>query len=183
LALSGLTLPHATHRGGPICDDFGLSHSPPKLETRAASDALATVNRYVRLRLAQAKWKAFVELIAWPDEPGWDCNWVSSGYKVGSVERDSTVLFVPVTYQRLGLYCHDFDFKPENRVETIRYELVNSSGGWKIKAPEPEYPDVAVDLLIQQLQAATRDQHQTPEGRKQAEVVVRQLSALKSQSH
>jgi hypothetical protein len=87
-------------------------------------------------------------------------------------------VIIPVTYHRLGLYCHDFDFKLEKGTDMTRYEVVKSSGGWKIKTPEPEYPDVSADVLITQLQGAARNSRETAEHRKQAEVIVRQLSDL-----
>lgn len=137
-----------------------------------------TVDRYVRLRLGSAPWVDFAGLISWDDEPGWDCNWVSNRYTSGLAESKNGAVIIPVTYHRLGFYCHDFDFKLEKRTDIIRYEVVKSSGGWKIKAPEPEYPDVSADVLITQLQIAARDVRETAEHRKQAEALVRQLSDL-----
>jgi hypothetical protein len=103
---------------------------------------------------------------------------VSNRYTSGlAVSKDGAVI-IPVTYHRLGFYCHDFDFKLRKRTDTIRYEVVKSSGAWKIKAPDPKYPDVFADALIAQLQIAARNPHETAKHRKQAEAIVRQLSDL-----
>src|SRR5690349_8516961 len=72
----------------------------------AQREAVETVERYVRLRLGGAQWGAFASLIAWEDEPGWDCNWLVNGYSVGAAEKSGNTVIVPVTYDRLGLYCH-----------------------------------------------------------------------------
>jgi hypothetical protein len=144
----------------------------------AQREAVDTVNRYVRLRLASAHWAAFSNLIAWEDEPGWDCNWVSDGYAIGSPESTIGAVIIPVKYRRLGLYCHDFAFKLDKRIVTTRYELVKSSGTWKIKAPEPEYPDVSASVLIRLIQIAARNPDETSKHRQQARAVARHLSEL-----
>jgi hypothetical protein len=73
-------------------------------EQPGQGDALDTVKRYVELRLGGATWTAFAGLIAWDDEPGWDCNRVTDGYSVGAPEDKGSAVIVPVTYHRLGLY-------------------------------------------------------------------------------
>ena len=85
---------------------------------------------------------------------------------------------VPVTYHRLGLYSHDFIFKPADRTVTLRYEVLRTPAGWVIKAPEPNPPDLSVGLQIEALRTAARSQYETAERRKQAEAMAQQLSKL-----
>jgi hypothetical protein len=144
----------------------------------AQREAVDTVERYVRLRVSGADWAAFASLIAWEDEPGWDCNWLVDGYSVGRAESASDVFIVPVTYDRLGLYCHDFQFKPESRKVTVRYEVVKTPANWKIKAPEPNPPDLRIDAQIESLRTAARNPHETAEHRKAADSMVQRLSTM-----
>ena len=150
---------------------YGLAQ-PKGLTERKAVD---TVERYVRLRLSGAHWVAFAPLIGWQDEPGWDCNWLVTGYAVGTAEEaDGGV--VPVTYDRIGFYCHDYEFKPEIRKVTVRYQLPESAKGWKIKGPEPDPPDLSADVQIASLRAVARDRHEPAANRKRADAMRRQLS-------
>jgi hypothetical protein len=139
-------------------------------------EAVETVERYVRLRLGGAQWAAFASLVAWEDEPGWDCNLLVNGYSVGTIEKRGDAAVVPVTYDQRGLYCHDFQFKPENRSVTLRYEVVKSPINWKIKAPEPGPPHLSLDVQIDVLRTASRNPNETAEHRKLAEAMVQQLS-------
>jgi hypothetical protein len=148
---------------------------PKRLAQREAVD---TVERYVRLRLGGAQWVAFAPLIVWEDEPGWDCYWLVNGYSVGEAETRGDTIIVPVTYDRLGLYCHDFQFKPENRSVMLRYEVVKSDSRWKIKAPEPDPPDLFVDIQIEALRATARSSHESAEHRELAQAMVQRLSGL-----
>jgi hypothetical protein len=148
---------------------------PKELAQREAVD---TVERYVRLRLEGARWAAFAALITWEDEPGWDCNWLVNGYSVGAAEQKGDVVIVPVTYERLGLYCHGSQFKPEHRRVTLRCEVAKSSSGWKIRAPEPNPPELSVSVQIEALRAAARSPHQPAEHRRLAEAMVLPLSEL-----
>ena len=144
----------------------------------AEREAVDTVERYVRLRVGGAQWAAFAPLIAWEDEPGWDCNWLVNGYSVGPAERRGGTVIVPVTYDGLGFYCHDFQFNPENRSVALRYEFVKSASQWKIKAPEPKPPDLSVDVQIESLRTIARSPHESAEHRKLAQAMVQRLSEL-----
>jgi hypothetical protein len=139
-------------------------------------EAVDTVNRYVQLRVAAAPWASFATLIAWEDEPGWDCNWLVNGYSVRKAEKRGGTVIVPVTYHRIGFYCHDFDFKRENRNVTLRYEVVKSPTGWTINAPEPDPPDLSVDVQIEALRDIARNSHETAEHRNRAEATLQLLS-------
>ena len=37
-----------------------------------------------------------------------------------------------VNYQRLGLFCYDFDFKANSSMVTVNYELIKDANGWKV---------------------------------------------------
>jgi hypothetical protein len=149
----------------------------------AQREAVDTVERYVRLRLGGAHWVAFAPLIEWEDEPGWDCNWLVTWYAVGTAEKTDGGVVVPVTYDRIGFYCHDYDFNPEIRKVTLRYQIAESAKGWKIKGPEPDPPDLSVDVQIASLKAAARNRHETATNRKRAEAMVRQLSIHIGREH
>ena len=86
------------------------------------------------------------------------------------------MVIVPVTYNRVGFYCHDFQFKPENRSVTLRYEVVKAASQWKIKAPEPNPPDLSIDVQIESLRTITRNPHESAEYRKLAQSMVQRLS-------
>src|SRR5437588_1205087 len=50
--------------------------------------------------------------------------------------------------------------------------------GWLIKGPEPDLPDLSVDVQIEALRTAAHSQNETAEVRKQAEAMAERLSAL-----
>jgi len=54
---------------------------------RPQASAAETLRKYVELRLHNADWKDYSRLVAWPDEPGWDCNWVVDKYSVGTERK------------------------------------------------------------------------------------------------
>ncbi len=140
-------------------------------------NAAETVKRYVALRLRGAPWAEFESLIGWEDEPGWDTYWLVSRYTVGTRENKGNTVTVPVTYHRLGLYSHDFIFKPGSQDVTVRYEVLLTPGGWVIEAPGPQsdFPYLSVQYQINALRA---NQYAPAEWRKQAETMARELSEL-----
>ena len=140
------------------------------------AQAAQTLERYIQLRLQDADWKEYSKFITWPDEPSWDCKWVVGKYDVGAPDSKGGTIVVPVVYNRLGLFCYDFDFKPDPRVVTINYELVKRPSGWKVNAPIPDYPDISGDVLVKSLTALAGNANETPERRAQAEATARKVA-------
>jgi hypothetical protein len=64
--------------------------------------AESTLREYVNARLRWAEWKDYSQFITWPDEPGWDCWWVTNAHHFGNAILHGSDLVVPVTYARLG---------------------------------------------------------------------------------
>jgi hypothetical protein len=137
--------------------------------------ATQTLQHYIQLRLQDADWKEYSKFITWPDEPSWDCKWVARKDRVGAAIRKGQKVVIPVAYSRLGLFCFDFNFKPEPELVTINYELVKRAGGWKVDAPIPDYPDIDADVLIRSLNATAEDANETPERRAEAAATTRKL--------
>lgn len=147
------------------------------------SQALRTVQRYVQLRLQDADWKEYSKVITWPDEPSWDCKWVASAHKVGTPVRRGDVVVIPVVYNRLGLFCNDFDFTPDPKIATINYELVSRASGWQVDTPIPDYPDIGADVLVKSLNGIAGSSNQSPERRTRAAATVRRIEeALKPET-
>lgn len=110
--------------------------------------ALNTLRRYIQLRLSNADWAEYSKYIIWPDEPSWDCNWVVRHYTVGTPTNEKNGITIPVSYQRIGLFCYDFDFKDNSADVTVNYELIKDGREWKVNAPIPDYPDIYADKLM-----------------------------------
>jgi hypothetical protein len=144
-------------------------------ETRAGS-ALGTLRHYIEIRLRWASWDEYSQYITWPEEPGWDCFWVSKEYKVGQQSNRGGRVIVPVTYSRLGQYCSGFDFVSQPKQVTIRYELVQIRGAWKINAPAQDTPYLDWRTLQKSLMQTANNERETAEARKQAETVSQTLS-------
>lgn len=138
--------------------------------------AVLALGRYVRLRTRDADWSEYSKLITWPDEPSWDCKWVARSYRIGPAANRGPSIAIPVVYKRLGLFCYDFDFKPEPKVVTVDYELVKRPNGWKVNAPIPDYPDVGADVLLNSLTTLAKNANETSERRAQAEATARKIS-------
>jgi hypothetical protein len=142
--------------------------------------AVQTLQHYIQLRLQDADWKEYSKFITWPDEPSWDCKWVARKDKVGAPIRKGQEVVIPVAYSRLGLFCYDFNFKPEPKLVTINYELVKRAGVWKVDGPIPDYPEIDADVLIRSLNATAEDASETPEHRAEAAATTRKIrEALK----
>lgn len=143
-------------------------------------DAAQTLQRYVNLRLQDAEWQAYSNLITWPDEPSWDCKWVVRNHWLGTPVREGQKIVIPVVYSRVGLFCYDFDFQRRAKLATINYELVNRSTGWKVDAPIPDYPDIDGRVLLRSLEATARDAKETPQRRATAAATAQKImEALK----
>ena len=151
--------------------------------TTNRDQALQTLRRYLQLRTENADWKEYSKLITWPDEPSWDCHWVISKYDIRQPRKiREKVVAVPVVFDRLGLFCHDFEFRPESKVMTVNYELVNRRSGWKVNAPIPDYPDIGADALIRMLRNSAESERETPERRAQAEITARKITEALTRS-
>jgi hypothetical protein len=137
--------------------------------------AVETLRRYLELRFNDADWKEYSKFITWSDEPAWDCKWVISKYDLGASKEEGEKVIVSVVYNRLGLFCYDFEFEPNPRVVTVKYELVKRPNGWKVSAPIPDYPDISADVLIRSLKALAEKANETPERRVKAKGTVRKL--------
>ena len=105
------------------------------------------LRHYIELRLQWADWTEYSQLVAWPDEPGWDCWWVAKHYSIGTAERRNGHAVIPVTFGRLGLYCENLTFEPERKADNTRYEMVRQRGRWKVNGPIPDYPYVGWEAV------------------------------------
>lgn len=157
------------------------THAEPKANTTDQDQALRTLRHYIALRLRDADWKEYSKFITWPDEPSWDCKWVASRHKVGTPSGNGQEVSIPVVYSRLGVFCYDFDFKPESRVVTLDYKLVKRPSGWKVNAPIPDYPDVGEDVLVKSLDATAGSASEPPERRGKAEATARKIKEAAKQ--
>jgi len=144
--------------------------------------AVQTLRRYVQLRLENADWNDYSKLVTWPDEPSWDCNWVVAKYEVDAPKQARDRVVVPVLYHRIGLFCYDFDFKPESRTVTVNYELVGVDKVWKVDGPVPDYPDVSADVLLRSLRASAQNAAESSERRAQFSATARKLADVLSVS-
>jgi len=145
--------------------------------------AVRTLQRYLHLRRQDADWKKYSKFVTWPDEPSWDCKWVESNHKVGAPIKNGQQMVIPVVHTRLGLFCYDFDFKPEPKVETIEYELASQPKGWRVSGPIPDYPDIGADVLLKSLNTTAANMSETPGRRAEAETTARKITqAIKHQT-
>jgi hypothetical protein len=140
--------------------------------------AVETLRRYLQLRLRNADWKDYSQFITWPDEPSWDCAWVISKYDIGVPQKGKRNVEVPVAYNRIGLFCYDFEFNPDPKLATINYELVERQGAWKIDAPIPDYPDISADVLLNSLRASSGDPRQSVDHRAKFSATVRKITEV-----
>jgi hypothetical protein len=120
----------------------------------------------------------YSKFINWPDEPGWDCWWLAKGYRIGPASKDSKRVVIPVTYERVGLFCVDSQFQPEEKEETVRYELVRKQGKWKVDGPTPDYPYVGLSAVKDDLSKTISDAKQPPELRAQARRALASIDKL-----
>jgi hypothetical protein len=129
----------------------------------------AALKRYIDLRLRWADWNEYSRFITWPDEPAWDCWWVTNGYSIGPAREEAAKTIVPVTYKRIGLYCVDFQFEPSPKVEKISHELVRRGKAWKVDGPIPDHPYVGLRTVRESLEITIADPHEAADRRQQAE--------------
>ena len=144
---------------------------------------LPILRRYVELRLQDAGWKEYSGFITWPDEPSWDCKWVVSKFSIGSPVREADRVAIPVVYNRVGLFCYEFDFEGKPKVVTIRYELVKRRGAWRVNGPIPDYPEVSGEVLIKSLRSIAGKSGVTQQRRTRALATAQKIKDAISASH
>jgi hypothetical protein len=163
-----------------MCLILPISGQAEQKVSSGRGEVTQTLQRYVRLRLQDADWKEYSKFITWPDEPSWDCKWVAKVNKIGAPVREGQKFVIPVVYNRLGLFCYNFDFKPDAKLVTVKYELVKLPNGWKVDGPIPDYPDIDENVVIKSLNATAGDANETPERRAAAASTAQQIvEALK----
>jgi hypothetical protein len=156
-----------------FADDHSVSSRP-----ESPSSALT---HYVTLRLTNADWDSYSKLITWPDEPSWDCKWVTTSYMLGALRKAADNVVIPVTYDRLGLYCSDFDLQLHKASVQVEYHLVMESGAWKVSAPVPDYPDIGVATLLRSLTTSGNSSNESAERRRQFKDLVQKLHDAETQ--
>jgi hypothetical protein len=118
----------------------------------------------------------------WPDEPGWDCMWLTDGYKMGLPNFDGTKVTIPVEFNRLGLVCDVGYFEGNDSLVTLQYELIRSSGSWKIAGPIPDYPEIDAEVCIKELKEFSSRPNESAHRRAQADSLARTLSVAVGQA-
>ena len=137
-------------------------------QTQGTRDAQITLRHYIDLRLNWADWNVYSKFITWPDEPGWDCWWVTTDYVAGQARGNSKRVVIPVTYKRLGMFCVDAQFEPGQMADTVKYELIREHGEWKIDGPTPDRPYVGLHAVRNNLSKTISDASESPERRAKA---------------
>jgi hypothetical protein len=90
-----------------------------KSQTRGRISAEHLLRQYVEARLNWSDWKYYSQFITWPDEPAWDGWWVAKNYHIGKGLNEAAKRVIPVTYDRLGLFCLNFDWEPKSEAATV----------------------------------------------------------------
>ena len=117
----------------------------------------------------------YSRLITWPDEPAWDCKWITASYKVGATQKGADDVVIPVTYNRIGKYCSDFDLTLHKASVQVEYHLIMDSGTWKVSSPVPDYPDIGVRTLSRFLTASANSVAESAERRNHFNDLVQKL--------
>jgi hypothetical protein len=151
----------------------GQNHSVPH-NAEANSDATKLLRHYLDLRLQDADWKGYSQFITWPDEPSWDCKWVTRSYRTQTSSGNDDSITISVAHHRLGIIC-GLEFTARPKTVTINYQLVKKVNGWKVAAPDIDYPDIGVDTVLRNLKASARNPASTPDERKQARAAEKML--------
>ena len=125
-----------------------------------------------------ADWKVYSKFITWPDEPGWDCWWVSEDYSIGPRTGSSDRVVIPVTYKRIGRFCADAQYEAGRKSDTINYELVRDQGKWKVDGPTPDYPYVGLRAVRKYLSTTISDERESSQLRAQARRVLALIEKL-----
>jgi hypothetical protein len=121
-----------------------------------------------------ADWKVYSPFITWPDEPWWDCKWVTRSHRTGISSGNDDSLTISVAQNRLGMIC-GLEFTAQPKTVTINYQLVKKVNGWKVGAPDIDDPDIGVDTVLRYLKASARNPASTPDERKQARAAQKML--------
>jgi hypothetical protein len=152
-----------------------LSTLPAQAQSTLPAEPSAVLKRYINLRLAMADWTLFSPLITWPEEPSWDCYWVTSQFKLDDPRPGTDDVIVPATYYRLGRFCSDADLELFDESDRVDYHLVLSGGKWKVAGPLPDYPDIEIQTLLRRLANSAASSRESPERRRQLDELIRQL--------
>ncbi len=142
-----------------------------------SKSATDTLRHYVELRLHWANWQQYSQFITWPDEPSWDCWWVATDHSISAPVGNGDRVVIPVTYQRLGLYCADFQFQFKSTTDTVRYELLRKNGVWRIDGPVPDYPYLQWQVLADWLAKISTDKEEPTERNEQARTALATLTS------
>lgn len=160
----------------------GQTNSEDKDSTnRTTAAAVKSLRQYVELRLHNADWVEYSKFVTWPDEPGWDCNWVVRSYFLKSPEERREKVIIPVVYKRLGLFCYDFNFTAQRNTVRVDYELVKHSDTWKVNAPIPDYPDISDRVMVRSLEMKARSGGESTDRRAKFEAAARQIEESSAQ--
>jgi len=87
-------------------------------------------------RVFNNRYQDIVELMNWEegqDEPGWDCFYIISEYKLGEQQITSKSARVKVNYSILGELCSDFVLDKKNIIKVASFELEMINNKWNIK--------------------------------------------------
>lgn len=159
-----------------------VSSVPLFSATRAALSTSPTgaLTRYITLRLINAPWAVYSKLITWPDEPAWDCKWITTNYMLGASRKQDDEVIIPVTYVRLGLYCPDFDLTIQKTLVRVEYHLTMGGGVWKVSAPVPDYPDLGVKTLLRTLAVSENSSANSAARQHQFESLIQKVLAAQA---
>lgn len=117
----------------------------PEGRDLSASPAIQLVKEYTERdakgeRLRTNPW--FLDVVAWPDEPGYDSYTVISGYEVTPLSADSSTARVRVDYRRVGYVrttgARSVEFDQSIATELRVFTVALSDNGWRIIAPQIE---------------------------------------------
>jgi hypothetical protein len=117
----------------------------PEGQALSSSPAIQLVKEYVERdakgeRLQTNPW--FLDVVAWPDEPGYDSYTVISGYVATPLSADSSTARVRVDYRRAGYVrttgARSVEFEQSIATESHVFTVALSDNGWRITAPQIE---------------------------------------------
>jgi hypothetical protein len=165
------------------CAVAQVSSRPEVMSEKPEGAVAEALRRYVTLRLDNADWKEYSQFVTWPDEPAWDCNWVVAAYSVRDPRKAVEKVLVPVVYDRLGLFCYDFEFAPKPSVVTVEYELSRVANVWKVAGPIPDYPDIGADALLRWLGTKAESAEESLDRRTRFAATARKVREAQNSGH